>query len=181
MASVSDVGLTIGRTANKSRTRSFLGELWQDKAGFIGFAFLVILLVVATLAPLIAPYDPASQSLVDRLQPPAFAGGTSAHLLGTDNLGRDVLSRIIHGARVSMLVGVAVVFLSGTFGVVMGLVAGYKGGRTDSIIMRVVDTQVAFPGLLLALVILTVVGPSVPTVILVLAINGWMVYARVTR
>lgn len=161
---------------------SFLGDLWRDKAGFFGLMFLVVLVLLAVFAPLIAPYDPAAQELTDRLQPPAWtAEGTSAHPLGTDNLGRDVLSRLLFGARISILVGFAVVAIAGTFGVVAGLIAGYKGGRVDSVVMRVVDTQVAFPGLLLALIILTVVGPSPTTVIIVLSINGWMVYARVTR
>jgi peptide/nickel transport system permease protein len=165
-----------------SASRSFLGDLWRDKAGFFGLMFLIVLVLLAVFAPLIAPYDPAAQQLTDRLQPPAWtAEGTSAHLLGTDNLGRDVLSRLLFGARVSILVGFAVVAIAGTFGVVAGLIAGYKGGRVDSVVMRVVDTQVAFPGLLLALIILTVVGPSPTTVIIVLSINGWMVYARVTR
>lgn len=162
--------------------KGFLGELWQDKAGFFGLAFLVLLVLMAIFAPLVAPYDPAAQSLMDRLQPPSWLeGGSSAHFLGTDNLGRDVLSRLIFGSRISMLVGVSVVAIAGAFGVLAGLISGYKGGRTDSIIMRVVDTQVAFPGLLMALIILAVVGPSVTTVIVVLAINGWMVFARVTR
>lgn len=162
--------------------RGFFADLWSDKAALIGLAFLVALVVSAVFAPLVAPADPAAQQLLDRLQPPVWQeGGSAAHLLGTDNLGRDVLSRLIFGARVSMLVGVSVVAVAGAFGVLAGLIAGYSGGRVDAVIMRMVDTQVAFPGLLLALVILTVVGPSVLTVIIVLAINGWMVYARVTR
>lgn len=175
-----DDAVDVADAATKSG--SFLGDLWKDKAGFFGLMFLVVLVLLAVFAPLIAPYDPAAQQLTDRLQPPAWtAEGTSAHLLGTDNLGRDVLSRLMFGARISILVGFAVVAIAGTFGVVAGLIAGYKGGRVDSAIMRVVDTQVAFPGLLLALIILTVVGPSPTTVIIVLSINGWMVYARVTR
>lgn len=163
-------------------TRGFLRDLWSDKAGFFGLVFLLALVLVAIFAPLIVPYDPAAQSLADRLQPPAWtADGTSAHLLGTDNLGRDVLSRLLTGARISILVGFSVVAIAGSVGVVAGLVAGYRGGKIDAAIMRIVDTQVAFPGLLLALIILTVVGPSATTVIIVLAINGWMVYARVTR
>lgn len=157
-------------------------ELWGDKAGFLGAVFLLLIVGVALLSPWIAPHDPTVQSLSDRLTPPAWLdGGTWDHPLGTDNLGRDVLSRLMVGARISLFVGVAVCVAAGTFGVVMGLVAGYKGGRIDSVIMRVVDTQVAFPGLLLALIVLAVVGPSVTSVVAVLAFNGWMVYARITR
>jgi ABC-type dipeptide/oligopeptide/nickel transport system permease subunit len=162
--------------------RDLLGELWRDKAGLLGVVVIVLLLVCAAFAGFIAPHDPGAQSLTDRLQPPAWVeGGDWNHVLGTDALGRDVLSRIIHGSRISLLVGVSVVVLAGAFGVVMGLISGYRGGRTDRIIMGVVDTQIAFPGLLLALIILAVVGPSVLAVILVLAFNGWMVYARMTR
>jgi len=162
--------------------RDLLGELWRDKAGLIGVIFLLLLVLSAIFAPLVAPADPTAQSLRDRLLPPVWGeGGEWSHVLGTDTLGRDVLSRIIHGSRVSLIVGVAVVAISGTFGVVMGLISGYKGGRVDRFIMGWVDTQVAFPGLLLALTILALVGPSMTSVIVVLAINGWMVYARMTR
>ena len=137
---------------------------------------------MALAAPILAPYDPAAQDLRARLKPPAWAEkGTWKNVLGTDHLGRDVLSRVIYGSRVSLLVGTAVVLAAGTFGVVMGLLAGYRGGRTDSFVMRWIDTQVAFPGLLLALIILAVIGPSVITVIIVLSLNGWMVYGRMTR
>jgi peptide/nickel transport system permease protein len=162
--------------------RGLFGELWQDKAGFLGMAFLVLVVVCAVFAPLVAPHSPSAQSISDRLQPPAWSkGGSWTHVLGTDNLGRDVLSRVIHGSRISLIVGVSVVAIAGAFGVLMGLISGYKGGRTDRWIMGFVDTQVAFPGLLLALIILAVVGPSMGAVIIVLAINGWMVYARITR
>jgi len=157
-------------------------ELWADRVSFIGFLVLLVLVLTAIFAPLIAPFDPASQSLRARLLPPFWLPrGTLAHFLGTDYLGRDVLSRLIYGARASLGIGVSVVALAGSFGVVMGLAAGYAGGRTDNIIMRAVDTQIAFPGLLLALIILATVGPTTATVIVVLALNGWMVYARMTR
>jgi peptide/nickel transport system permease protein len=150
--------------------------------GLFGVGVVALLLVLAVFAPLIAPHDPEAQDLVGKLRPPFwYAQGDLTNVLGTDGLGRDVLSRIIFGTRVTLLVGVSVVLVSGAFGTVMGLISGYKGGRTDSIIMRIVDTQVAFPGLLLALVILAVIQPSVTTVIIVLALNGWMVYARMTR
>ncbi len=162
--------------------RRALGELWADKAGFLGATFLVLLVLVAIFAPLVAPHDPATQSVADRLRPPAWLeGGSSEHLLGTDNLGRDVLSRLIHGSRVSLSVGVIVVVVAGGVGTLLGVIAGYKGGRTNGIIMRVVDTQMAFPGLLLALIILATLGPSILTVILVLAFNNWMIYARVSQ
>lgn len=157
-------------------------ELWQDKAGFIGLVILVLLVLMAVFAPWLAPYDPAKGDLMAKLDPPVWMeGGSWDHILGTDQLGYDVLSRLIYGARVSLMVGVSVVALAGGFGVLMGLLAGYRGGRTDAFIMRWIDTQIAFPGLLLALLILAVVGPSMTTVIVVLAINGWMVYGRMTR
>jgi peptide/nickel transport system permease protein len=164
------------------RLRSLSLELWRDKAGFIGVILIAALVLMALAAPLLAPYDPGVQDLRARLKPPAWsAKGTWSHVLGTDHLGRDVLSRVIYGSRVSLLVGAAVVMIAGAFGVVMGLLAGYRGGRTDNFIMRWIDTQVAFPGLLLALIILAVIGPSMITVIIVLALNGWMVYGRMTR
>jgi peptide/nickel transport system permease protein len=157
-------------------------ELWADPISFVGFVILLALVLTAILAPLLAPFDPAAQSLRARLLPPFWLPrGSMAHLLGTDYLGRDVLSRLIFGARASLGIGISVVALAGAFGVVMGLVAGYAGGRTDNLIMRVIDTQIAFPGLLLALIILATIGPTTMTVVVVLAINGWMVYARVTR
>lgn len=171
-----------GRQEFFSKIKELGLELWRDKAGFIGVVMMTLLLLMAFTAPWIAPHDPAAQNLRARLVPPAWSEkGSMEHILGTDHLGRDVLSRVIHGSRVSLLVGAAVVLIAGSFGVIMGLIAGYKGGRTDNFIMRWIDTQVAFPGLLLALIILAVIGPSMITVIIVLSINGWMVYGRMTR
>jgi len=164
------------------RLQGLAKEVWRDKSGFTGVVLIFTLLVMAFAAPLLAPHDPSAQDIRARLTPPAWnEKGSLNHILGTDHLGRDVLSRVIYGSRVSLLVGVAVVFLSGTFGVLMGLFAGYLGGRVDSFVMRWIDTQVAFPGLLLALIILAVIGPSMITVIAVLSLNGWMVYGRMTR
>ncbi|MDR3471088.1 MAG: ABC transporter permease [Devosia sp.] len=157
-------------------------ELWRDKAGLLGLTVIVLLVLMAIFAPLLAPYDPAAQSVITRLKPPFWIqGGSMAHLFGTDQLGRDVLSRVIFGARASLLVGTSVVALAGTFGVLLGLFAGYKGGRTDAIIMRLVDIQVAFPGLLLILLIVSVIGPGTVTMIVVLACTNWMIYARLVR
>jgi peptide/nickel transport system permease protein len=164
------------------RVRGLWVELWADKAGLLGLTVLLVIVTLAVAAPLVAPHDPTAQSLQHRLVPPLWLdGGTATYPLGTDNLGRDLLSRLIFGARTSLVVGVFAVLVGGAVGTALGLIAGYRGGRTDAFIMRAVDTQVAFPGLLLALIILIVIGPSVLTVIVVLSISGWMVFARVTR
>jgi len=158
------------------------GELLRDRVATLAAAFLALLLVAAIFAPLIAPHDPAAQQLRARLDPPVWIeGGSWSHVLGTDNLGRDVLSRIIHGARSSLVIALSVLAVAGSFGVVMGLLAGFIGGRTDALIMRVVDTQLSFPDLLLALTVLTVVGASPTTVVIILSIGGWMIFARMTR
>jgi peptide/nickel transport system permease protein len=170
------------REAPPRRVKRLFAELWRDKAGFTGVVLIAALILTAAAAPLVAPHAPTAQDLRARLVPPVWEdSGSWKHILGTDHLGRDVLSRVIHGSRVSLIVGAAVVLLAGTFGVVLGLIAGYRGGRADSVIMRWIDTQVAFPGLLIALIILAVIGPSMLTVIMVLAFNGWMVYGRLTR
>ncbi len=182
MESVPDKMWKTRRRERLQNLRNLGLELWRDKAGFTGVVLIAALLFMAVAAPLLAPHDPAEQDLMARLRPPAWGEkGSWNHVLGTDHLGRDVLSRVIYGSRVSLLVGAAVVFVAGTFGTVLGLVAGYARGRTDNMIMRWIDTQVAFPGLLLALIILAVIGPSLVTVIIVLSINGWMVYGRMTR
>jgi peptide/nickel transport system permease protein len=169
-------------TGAPARARELLGELWRDKAGLLGVVFLTVLVIAAVFAPLVSPHDPFDQSLTNRLEPPVWQeGGTWDHVLGTDGLGRDVLSRLIHGARISLFVGVAVIVVSGLVGVTLGLLSGYFGGRTDRIIMRIVDTQIAFPGLLIAILLASLLGPSVTTVVIVLSINGWMIYARMTR
>lgn len=174
--------ITLAPERRRRRIHPLLLELWQDKSGLIGLIVIVLLVLMAIFAPLIAPYDPAAQSVISRLKPPFWQqGGTPDHLFGTDQLGRDVLSRLIYGTRASLIVGTSVVLLSGTFGVLLGLFAGFKGGRTETIIMRLVDVQVAFPGLLLILLIVSVVGPGMVTMIVVLALTNWMVYARVVR
>lgn len=170
------------RAPHAGRLKRLGSELWRDKAGFTGVAMIAALIFMAAAAPLIAPHSPTTQDLRARLAPPVWEDrGSWKHILGTDHLGRDVLSRVIHGSRISLAVGAAVVLMAGTFGVLLGLISGYRGGRTDSFIMRWIDTQVAFPGLLIALIILAVIGPSMLTVILVLSLNGWMVYGRMTR
>ena len=134
----------------------------------------------AALAPGPPPAD--EQELAVRLTPPWWSeGGSALHPLGTDQLGRDVLSRVVHGARVSVAVALAALAISGTIGVVIGLVAGYYGGRIDDWIMRVADVQLSIPYVLLAIAVIAVVGASTRNVVLVLALYGWVVYARLVR
>lgn len=158
--------------------RSAGTELLHDRAGLFGFLVVLLLVVVAIFAPWIAPHNPSDQSLLDRLTPPFH---TWRYPLGTDDLGRDELSRLIYGSRVSLEVGAFVVAIAGSIGTTLGLLSGYFGGKVDSLVMRAVDTQIAFPGLLMALLIISVIHPSLKALVIVLSIDGWMVYARVTR
>jgi peptide/nickel transport system permease protein len=144
-------------------------------------AVLGLFAIIAIFAPYLAPHDPNAQDLMARLKPPAWVDGSQAgYLLGTDNLGRDVLSRIIYGTRISMLVGVLAVVISGAIGVIVGLLSGYYR-IVDTFMMRIADIQLAFPTILLALAIVAVVGGGTMNLILVLGITGWVEYARVIR
>jgi len=147
----------------------------------MGLLILLLMFAVAILAPYIATHSPKAQELVARLQPPLWAGADLTHLLGTDQLGRDLFSRIVFGSRVSLLVGFASVVTSAALGIGLGLIAGYFGGRIDTIVMRIVDIWMAFPFILLALAIIAALGPSLRNMVIVFTIAGWMSYARVTR
>lgn len=143
-----------------------LQEFWhyfkRNKGAVVGLVYVVIMILIAVFANFLAPYNPADQFRDALLAPPAWQdGGSLAHLLGTDDVGRDVLSRLMYGARLSLLVGCLVVVLSLIMGVVLGLVAGYFGGIVDNIIMRIVDIMLALPSLLLALVLVAIFGPSI--------------------
>jgi peptide/nickel transport system permease protein len=142
---------------------------------------LSLLVIMAVFAPLLSPYDPLQTSLSARLQPPAFAGGTTAHLLGTDKLGRDVLSRIIYGARVSLSVSLLVILVTATIGTVLGILGGYLGGVSDGFLMRFTDISLAFPGILIALLLAVTMGPSFTTVVLAICLLGWAPYSRLIR
>jgi peptide/nickel transport system permease protein len=148
------------------------------------FGITVLLLMggAALAAPQIAPWDPGRQMLIKRLRPPAWqARGLREHPLGTDHLGRDILSRILHGGRISLGVGLSAVTLSGLIGVTLGLLAGFHGGRTDALIMRVVDVFLAIPYILLAMGVVFALGPSLLNVILVMAVTRWVQFARIVR
>jgi peptide/nickel transport system permease protein len=141
-----------------------------------GAAILLLLLIAAVGAPFIAPYNPLRQDLAKDL-----IGSSADHLLGTDKLGRDILSRTIYGARISLAVGFATVALSLTIGLIVGSLAGYCGGWVDLLLMRLVDILLAFPGILLAIAFTAVLGPGLDHVVLALCLIGWTSYARLVR
>jgi peptide/nickel transport system permease protein len=145
-------------------------------------AILVGIAFVAIFAELISPYNPEIGTLGDRFRPPFWqAGGSDAHLLGTDHLGRDVVSRLIFGARVSMIVGITAVLIAGVTGTVLGIISGYLGGWVDQAIMRLTDTWLALPALTFAIFLAAVVGPSELNIIVILGLVYWTRYARVIR
>jgi peptide/nickel transport system permease protein len=157
-------------------------KLTRNPAAVLGALVLLIVVGAALIAPHVAPHDPARQSLLRRFTPPMWqAGGNSAYPLGTDQVGRDILSRLIYGARISLLVGIAAVVVSLTVGVSLGLLSGFVGGRVDTAIMTVVDVTLSFPQILLALAFVAALGPSLVTIIVVLGLTGWERYARVIR
>jgi len=157
-------------------------KLVRNPATLAGAIILVIVIGAAVFAPWVAPQDPTRQSLIRRFIPPVWAeGGKAVHVLGTDQVGRDILSRIIYGARVSLLVGVSAVAVSLTVGVTLGLLAGFLHGRVDTVITTVVDVWLSFPQLLLALAFVAALGPSLTTIIVVLGFTGWERYTRVVR
>ena len=149
---------------------------------WIPFLILATLVLVALLAPVISPHSPTEQSLPDKLKPPAWQeGGSARHPLGTDLLGRDVLSRLLHGARVSLMVTAAALLAGGGIGLAVGIVSGYAGGRVDSLLMRVVDATLAFPTILIALLLAVSLGQGLRTMVIAIAVILWARFARVVR
>jgi ABC-type dipeptide/oligopeptide/nickel transport system permease subunit len=156
--------------------------LWRDKSGLLGVCIFLLLVITAVFAPWIAPYDPLEQHLKDSKLPPAWVeGGSKDYLLGTDSLGRDLLSRVIYGARVSLTVGFFGVLIAGGLGMVVGLVAGYTGGRVDSIITGLVNVVLGLPYLLFVVFIASILGRSLVNVILIFGITDSPIFARTTR
>jgi peptide/nickel transport system permease protein len=145
-------------------------------------AILAVLVLVAILAPFISPHSPTEQSLPDKLKPPAWqAGGNAKHPLGTDLLGRDVLSRLFHGARVSLTVAAAALLAGGGIGLAVGIVSGYVGGRVDGLLMRVVDATLTFPTILIALLLAVSLGQGLRTMVIAITVILWARFARVVR
>jgi peptide/nickel transport system permease protein len=148
----------------------------------VSMVIIVVFVLAALLAPVLSPADPYEQSLRQRFRPPVWEErGSWAHPLGTDRLGRDQLSRIVYGARVSLAVGALAVLLAGAVGATVGMVAGYYGGRVDAVLMRITDATLSFPTILLALILAVTVGPSFTNVVVSIAVILWARYARVIR
>jgi peptide/nickel transport system permease protein len=160
----------------------FARRLARRRTALFGAAVFAVVVLVAGAAPLLAPVDPVEQDLENRLRPPGWRDGAGRlHLLGTDHLGRDLFSRVLHGARPALMVGSAAVLISGVLGLVAGLLSGYFGGRVDDGLMRLGDIQLAFPFILLAIAVIGVLGPSLPVIIVVIGVSSWVIYARVVR
>jgi peptide/nickel transport system permease protein len=160
----------------------FLRRLARRRTALFGLVVVGVVVFTAVAAALVTPFDPVEQSIGDRLKPPVSRDAAGAvHLLGTDHLGRDILSRIVFGARPALLVGFAAVAISGVLGMAAGLVAGYFGGRVDDVLMRLADIQLAFPFILLAIAVIGVLGSGLTTIICVIGVSSWVVYARIVR
>ncbi len=178
-------GTPNGTTVPARRPRpSGLLQLWR-KAGLamrLYIALLLLILIIAILAPVLAPYDPDAQTLLARLKPPVgMAGANPAHILGTDQLGRDIYSRSLHGLQLTMVIAFVGSFISLLIGVATGVIAGYARGPVGAAIMAVVDIQIAVPFTLIALLVIAVFGNSLPVLIAVIGVAGWESYARIVR
>ena len=159
-----------------------LSQLWRNKTAVAGLIIITMFVLMAIFAPLLAPHDPLETSLYDQLKPPAWhEGGSTKNILGTDDLGRDTLSRIIYGARVSLVVAVVSVGLAFTLGTLLGCLSGYYKGPVDSAIMRVMDMILAFPYLLLAIVVVAYLGPSLQNAMMAIGITYVPRFARIVR
>ena len=169
---------------SRLRWQDYVRALVSDRVALVACCFVLLVIGSAIFAQFVAPHDPYVQAIRLRNKPPmtpALEPGALPHLLGTDALGRDTLSRLIFGARISLAIGFATVLISGSLGVLMGLLAGFYRGSVEDLIMLIVDLQMSLPSLLLALFVLFALGPGVQNLLLVMVITRWMVYARITR
>jgi peptide/nickel transport system permease protein len=169
----------VGETARITRP---LARLVRRRTALVGLIIVLLVGLAAALAPMVTPFDPLEQDISKRLRPPGSRDEAGhMHALGTDQLGRDILARVVYGSRIAMLVGLAAVAISGVAGLAAGLVSGYVGGRVDDLFMRLGDVQLAFPFILLAIAVIGVLGPSLLNIVIVIGVSSWVVYARVVR
>ncbi|MEL6207205.1 MAG: ABC transporter permease [Pseudomonadota bacterium] len=185
MADTTPSAVTAPKREMSYRRKEWL-RAWESMVAsrwaLVGMLILIIVTFVAIFGPWLAPFDPNRQNIMMRLLEPGTPGREDlTYWLGSDQLGRDVLSRLLYGARVSLLVGVAAIAVGGTLGTILGLISGYYGGWIDDVIMRLGDIQLAFPFILLAIMFLVVLGPGLVNIILVLGIGQWITYARIVR
>ncbi len=161
---------------------TLIRRLVRRRTALFGMIVVALVVLAAICAPLVAPFDPLEQDIGQRLREPGWQDAQGrVHPLGTDHLGRDILSRIVFGSRIALVVGLAAVLISGVLGMLIGLVAGYFGRRVDDFLMRLADIQLAFPFILLAIAVIGVLGPSLRNIIIVIGVSSWVVYARVVR
>ena len=173
---------TLSAPAPKTPLQEFWHYFCQNRGAVIGLTFIAIVLFASIFAGWVAPYDPIEQNRTALLLPPAWLeGGNASYLLGTDDIGRDMLSRIIYGARLSVFIGLIIVLLSCVLGVILGVLAGYYGGIIDILIMRFVDIMLAIPSLLLTIGVVTILGPSLMNAAIAIAIVSIPSYVRLTR
>jgi peptide/nickel transport system permease protein len=162
--------------------KGVVSDLKRNPSAVVGGSGLLLILGAAVLFPLFYGTDPLEQSLLERFLPPVWQeGGSWAHPLGTDNLGRDLLARILHGSRISLSIAFSAVLLAASAGTLLGLVAGYRGGRLDSIVMRAADIFLAYPFMLLTISVIAVLGTSIVNLVIVLGLADWVIYARTMR
>ena len=169
------------RPLRQTRLGSAVRSLRRSHVGILGVALITLVLLTALFGPLLAPHDPQGHNLRARFEPPGHRDGDRVFVLGTDQLGRDVLSRLIAGTRVSVTVGVLSVVIAGLIGVSYGLISGFAGGLVDNLMMRVADAFLAIPFIVLVVAVSGVVGAGLITLILILGVTSWVTYARVTR
>lgn len=182
-AGIADATITLSPQRRGDSWRRAWRSMVRGRWPLLALLILALLILAAVLGSTISPLDPNRQNIMTRLKEPMVADrlGHVKFILGSDGLGRDVLSRLLYGARVSLLVGVTAIAIGGTLGVALGLISGYFGGWIDDVIMRIGDIQLAFPFVLMAIMFLVVLGPGVFNLILVLGIGQWITYARIVR
>jgi peptide/nickel transport system permease protein len=169
------------RSVRREQFKQTVDSLRRSPVGLVGFIIVTIVVVLAVIGPVIVPHNPVEANLRARFMPPGFADERGVYLLGTDQLGRDIFSRIIVGSQVSVVVGVVSVLIAGFIGVLLGLMSGFFGGWIDSVIMRIADGLLAIPFIILVVAISGVVSPGLATLTLILGFTGWVTYARVVR
>jgi len=171
----------VDRSSLKARAGYALRALQRSPVGIMGFIIMSVVLFFAIFGPSVSPHDPRQHNLQARFKSPGFTSDKGTYILGTDQLGRDIVSRMIAGSRVSVIVGSVSVVIAGTIGVAYGLIAGFAGGWMDAVLMRIADALLAIPFIVLVVAVSGVVGPGLITLILILGFTGWVTYARVTR